>query len=183
MRINWAERRIHRVYTVADLCVFRLHGEDPEVSTTHSAVATVVGASCHRSVRSRPELLVTCFQAVLESFWSETRKTLNCCSWTTEPTLVRSPKASLPQREQELSLVPRSSTSDSPTDRPNLRRSQLNEHFDCSNKRSEVNRWRNRKISAKVKSRLIGSPNSSQGRPSRVSNLQLCEYSTLCCLL
>ena len=110
---------------------FRLHGEDPEVSTTLSAVATAAGPSCPRLVRSKPRLLVTCFPAVLESFWSETRKTWNCCSWTTELTAVRLPRASPRPREQELSPVPRNSTWDSPTDRLNSRRSPLNEPLDC----------------------------------------------------
>ena len=138
-------------FLIANLCVFRLHGEDQEVSTTLSAVATVVGALCHKLVKSRPRLLATCFQAVLESFWSETRKTLNCCSWTTELTLVRSLKASQPPREQELSLAQKNSTSDSPTDRLSSRRSPLNEHSDCSNILSEVIRATRRKILARAR--------------------------------
>ena len=43
-------------------------GEDPEVSTTPNAVATVVGAQCHKSVRSKPKLPATCFPVDLESF-------------------------------------------------------------------------------------------------------------------
>lgn len=123
-------------FSWSNLCVFRTHGEDPEVSTILNAVATVVGAQCHKSVKSKPKLLATCFPADLESFWSETKKTLNCCSWTTELIVERSPKTSQHSREKTSSSAQKNSTSDSPMAKLSLRRFQLNEQS-CFNFMSE----------------------------------------------
>ena len=84
--------------TNARFSSFRNPGELNVVLTPLSDVDTEVESEVQRSEESKTPKPDISLQVDSKSSWSETKKTWNCSSWTTAPTLQKSHKEFLPER-------------------------------------------------------------------------------------
>lgn len=138
--VNWIEQVCLRFFFL----VFRNPGESLEVLIAPYAEDSRVPSVCPRSVVSKPKPPDTCYPVDSGSFRSETRKTLNCCSWTTVLTAEKLLNALAVKPEKPSSREPKNSTLDSPTEKPRWRRFPTNEQSQVDDLQaySQLSFWR-----------------------------------------